>query len=1109
MPPLLIPLIAVALVSVTAAWFAYQLGERRARRAAAELTAINEVGLELLRAELSVDELCELVYQQATRIVPSPFFQLGFFEGSAYRVQIRVRDGVRLDPSEVPEAARRGIVGWVYETGQPLLIQDYEIERERLPAFPDSGLEDPPRSGLFVPLLAGTRTIGVMSVQAREPGRFTDEHQRLLTALANLAAAAIRNAQLYEDARYRAEQLNLVGQVTAQVSSVQPLSDLFRQFVTLARTTFGYYCVSIFVLEGDEFGAGASTSRALENAMSDIKPGHGMVGWAARQGKPALANNVADDSRYRELGVLPETRSELSLPLKVEDRVLGVLDVQSDRVDAFSGEDVLMLETLAGQLALAIEQAQTYEAERQLARRLETLVQVSQAVVSILDLDDLLDRLVDLIVEMFGFERVHIFIRIGDTLVFRAGIGPHSVRWLIEEVAYGLDEKGLIPKAARTAEAERVGDVRESPDYRPGEGLEDTRSEMAIPIHMAGRVMGVLDIQSDQPDAFAEEDLILMRSLADSAAVAIRNAALYANERRRRNLADALREVSGTLASELDLADVVAEVLKGLRRVSTLNTAALLLFEPGADRVAAYALSAPGAEAVQQRQIPLDEFDALVEEGVEGAVRAIVGDLLSEAEDLPLITAPLTIGGELIGYVAAEQLYPWLPVDEDVELVTAFANQAAIAISNAHLYAAQQAEAYVTTVLLQVAEAVNAQAGADAALETIARLTALLAGVGCCLILRWDEDRQAFLVQAQYGVARERFERYVGSPILVREHPLLDLLSVTDQPLGAGEGHQLPVPEPIADLLSVSSVFCLPLNVKSGLAGLLIVDYPRTQENPRLLSILSGIAHQAATVLETASLQAGEAERRRLEQELEVARSIQASFIPKEAPDLPGWEFAAAWRAARQVSGDFYDFIPLPDGQWGLVIADVADKGTPAALFMAVCRTLLRAVAVNRVSPAETLKRVNQLLFNDARSDLFVTVFYAVLDPLTGYLTYASGGHNAALLVRASDRDVVTLKVDGIALGVIPRIDLDEKQVTLRPDDVLVAYTDGVTEAMQVDYTEWGVEHFCETLKRTAGRTAGGMMDAVLDAVDDFVGGAPQSDDLTIWMVRRTTTSPG
>ncbi len=1107
MPPL--PLPAVILVAVVvgvvagACFVAYRAGLRRAQQAFAELASLNEAGRQLLRSQLNVESLCEMVYWQAGQVVPTALFQLGLFEGDAYHVIVWTRDSQRLPHRVFPGGAKKGIVGWVRESGQPLLIRDFDAERDHLPAFPEFDLDNPPRSGLFVPLIAGTSTIGLIGIQSRQVARFTEEHQRLLVLLANQAAGAIRNAHLFEHAQRRAEQLNLIGEVTAQVSSVQPLPDLFHQIVTLTREKFGYYCLSIFIKEGDQLRIGASTNETFFKQFPPIPIGLGLIGWAARESLTGLANNVAEDPRYRRLGILPETKSEITIPLRVESRILGVLDVQSDILDAFDDDDVFVLETLAAQTALAIEQAQTYDAEHRLTQRLEALIKVSQTIVSVLELDELLDRLVDLISDTFGYRRVHIFLRVGDQLVFRAGVGPHSVRWLIDGLVYRLDDDGLIPTCARTGEAKLVSDVAQSPHYRPSPGLEDTRSELVVPMKMAGHMLGVIDLQSEALGTLSQEDLILMQSLADLVAVAIRNAALYLNERRRSNLAETLREISTAIASDLDLDRVLADILERLSRIVPLDSAAILLVEEGSATLTIMATIGRQLEGIVGHQLPIESFDSDDLDDLENKVNQTYHSLLNLPDDHSCATAALVVGGKLIGYLIADR-YTAAPYGTfEKEIIDAFASQASVAINNARLYSGQQSEAWVTTALLQVAEAVNAQIDVGESLETIARLTALLAGVNRCAILRWDGEGKAFALGALYP-SYGRGNGFVPS-LPSSNHPFLEIVTVADRPLGAGAGHQLSIPAPIGELIGAQSILGFPLKAKGELVGLLIVDDPRAGKpyDPRLLNILRGIAHQTSTALEAAILQERATEQDRLEQELQVAHQIQASFIPDVPPPAPGWDLAAAWRSAHQVSGDFYDFIPLHDGLWGLVIADVADKGMPAALFMAMCRTLIRAAAINRTSPGATLERVNELLFNDSHSDLFVTVLYMIWNPITGEVTYASAGHNPPLLVRGKRRTTKELQARGIALGIVHHIELEEKSFTLRAGDFLLAYTDGVTEAMQASHSEWGVQRLKRAIKDSPGTTSQELVADILRAIDDFVAGAPQSDDITMWMLRR------
>lgn len=257
-------------------------------------------------------------------------------------------------------------------------------------------------------------------------------------------------------------------------------------------------------------------------------------------------------------------------------------------------------------------------------------------------------------------------------------------------------------------------------------------------------------------------------------------------------------------------------------------------------------------------------------------------------------------------------------------------------------------------------------------------------------------------------------------------------------------------------MFETSDLLVIPLIAKGTLVGAMLVDRGAEVGVPhRRMNILNGIAHQAALAIETARLQAESSERQRLERELEVAQRIQRSFLPQQLPQLPGWQIATFYRAARQVGGDFYDFIPLKSGKWGIVIADVADKGVPAALFMALCRTNIRAAAFSREDPVETLIRVNELLLSDSRSDMFVTVWYGVWDPLSGELVYANTGHNPPLLLSANGTST-ELMAKGIALGVVDKLKLERKSIALATGDVLIAYTDGITDALRSDGTEFG-----------------------------------------------------
>lgn len=249
-----------------------------------------------------------------------------------------------------------------------------------------------------------------------------------------------------------------------------------------------------------------------------------------------------------------------------------------------------------------------------------------------------------------------------------------------------------------------------------------------------------------------------------------------------------------------------------------------------------------------------------------------------------------------------------------------------------------------------------------------------------------------------------------------------------------------------------------------------------------------------------------EVKRQRLEEEMKIGRDIQLSLLPKKVPTAPGWEFAAYYQAARQVGGDLYDFIQSPHDphRLNLVIADVTGKGVPAALFMASVRSVIRAISLNNCPPAETLRRTNHFLVQDVGSQLFISAFYASLQTDTGQLSYANAGHEWPLWWQQQTQTVTQLKVPGMLLGAFDEIHPMQQEAAIEPGDVLVFFTDGVTEAHNAEKVLFDVERLHESVAQLAHLSAAEIVDGIVTAVSTFTAHTPQSDDLTLIVVKRT-----
>jgi serine phosphatase RsbU (regulator of sigma subunit) len=242
-------------------------------------------------------------------------------------------------------------------------------------------------------------------------------------------------------------------------------------------------------------------------------------------------------------------------------------------------------------------------------------------------------------------------------------------------------------------------------------------------------------------------------------------------------------------------------------------------------------------------------------------------------------------------------------------------------------------------------------------------------------------------------------------------------------------------------------------------------------------------------------------ERERIEQELRVARQIQQALLPEATPELYGWQLAAYYKPAREVGGDFYDYLELEDGHLGLVVGDATGKGMPAALVMATTRAMIRAVAQSLDSPGEVLARVNNALYPDIPSEMFVTCFYAILDPESGRLHYANAGHDLPYLLHHSE-GTHELRATGMPLGLMPEMSYEEKEAVLREGDSVLFYSDGLVEAHDPHYEMFGFPRLGALIAEHGEESS--LVDSLLEELYSFVGeGWEQEDDITLLTLKR------
>ncbi len=1166
---------------------------------------------------------------------------------------------------------------------------------------------DPGPTTIAIPLRAPDATLGALELCRPDGPPFNEAEIELLDALSTQVAPALQATRQVAIERWRIEQLSLVRQVSAQITDALSLEDLAPRITSLILQTFDYYYVALFTLDPEQdilrMDGGASRADPAPDPAQPaptlhVQLGQGIIGQAAQTGAEIVANDVSNEPRYRYVAALPETESEVALPLTIEDQVLGVLDVQSDQMDAFDETNLLVLRALADNVAMAVEHARLYSDIRRRADQVAAVAEVSRAVTSILDLDILLEEIVSLIHTKFAYPFVYLFTidPARGQIIYRAGIGPTSSALALEGSICSLDQsEGIVPWAACHGETVLSDDVTHDPRYHPSTlPPTDVRSELAVPLTFGENVMGVLDVRSDRPRGFGDEDRFLLEALADTVATAIRNANLYRSERWRRQVAESLREVAGLLTTNIDLDQELDAILTELELTLPCDVAAIWLlrdddlclsavrgqasemcisdldpldeswlyqalesdqpiirtpqspseplgtslgFSPDYSAIAAplrirdrplgvltlvhhtagrygvesrmitSAFASHAAVAIENTRLyqetqelaqismvmlqvteatraasTLDELlDTVVhlvptlvnvdrcaillwQDSVGGFVPAAAYGLTPTQQDVfhewtippgeepalddlrankslvfiydvatdsrlsdlivwdlgfeSLLLLPLLAQGEVLGAMMIDCPRDWLKLDlrgiplhdERLVIIKGIALQTAAAVENTRLREIQQEEAYVSAALFQVAQAVANLNRIDDILSTIVRITPLLIGGDLCVIFTWDSEPADFRAVAHFGIPRE------GEKVLANRHytpadfPLLETVRQSGQRavhIHTPSSNPNPIPPEISIGLptEASSLLALPLAVKGVVLGVMLLEESHSPQHlsQRRMEIITGIAHQAALAIQSDLLQQETAERERLERELQLAHNIQQTFMPAQSPHLPGWDMAFVWRAARQVAGDFYDFFELPQRELGMVIADVADKGMPAALFMALTRTLMRAAALEEPSPAAAIARVNDLLVPDAHAGMFVTAIYNILSLESGRLVYANAGHNLPLLFRARTREIETLCKGGMALGVLEGVRIPEQETHLEPGDYAIFYTDGITEAFSPEGEQYGLDRLRATIRATDGDSAQAILDGIDSSVAAFIGDNAPSDDRTLMVLHR------
>lgn len=473
---------------------------------------------------------------------------------------------------------------------------------------------------------------------------------------------------------------------------------------------------------------------------------------------------------------------------------------------------------------------------------------------------------------------------------------------------------------------------------------------------------------------------------------------------------------------------------------------------------------------------------------------------LEKLVDLPfrsVLAVPLVGRGQMIGVVEAINSTKGGFTEADLDMLTGLNNQIAVAIANAHLYRELKREALEKDLLYEAGKRLSESLKLDDVLQRILDSLRQVVhfAVGSVFLIEPESDEVCPVATISDDPEYEEKCRLkfgqgiVGQVARTGDAVIVSDVSKSDQYIRAHG--------------PTKSEIVVPISLDGRILGVINLESEEVNGyDAKTLALVSAFASQAAISLERARLHDSSLEGKKLEEQLNIAREIQRSFLPDADPvvngyDITGWNFSSG-----QVGGDYYDFIEIVDHQMSITIADVAGKGVPAALIMASFRASLIAEIRNNYSIRTVCEKVNSLLFESLESGNFVTAVHGVLDSRNHIYTYANCGHNLPFVLRADD-SVLYLREGGPVLGVQEGATYEEQAIILREGDILVLYTDGVTEVFGSDGAEFGLERLIEVVKQHREQTAVEIREAVHAAVKQAAGREHMFDDITMVIAKR------
>lgn len=996
--------------------------------------------------------------------------------------------------------------------GQPLVINDPAREGESIQKL---AKKHKVKSLMYIPLQAGKKFIGLMHVF--NTGRhkiFTEDDVDFARALTAEVALAIESTRLYEESKHRAEELikskeqmqSYFTQIGTALTSALNLGQLLRLIVEMSMKLVHADGGSLYLLEGKKLST--QVAMGLERIGKPevrYRMRESLIGWSHDSQNPWAESRIlsSGETIYEDAASREEIKSYLGVPLAAKDKMKGLLNIYTRDKREFQPEEVELLSAFASHAALAIENAQIFESEQRKAKEATTLYVAARAIGQSLALNDVLSLSAQQLCRSTEVDRCIILLidEKNDELYAASTYGLTAdqenffsfLRLPIAEFAGNLWDnikqgKPLILTSAPP----------DCPALQKFFGLLPGNSCIIIPLFTREQLMGLIYLDDSRAaHHFTQPQVRLVMTLAIQIATAIQRAKLVYQLEENFNQLSALYQISTAVTGTLSLNKLFNLIVDKVSQLMENISTNLLIFNEESNQFALEASRGLNPAFMSPQTINIIAGLMIKKK------RPVAYYIAEENKDEPLslaltragldgiLSIPLISKRKVTGILNCFASDGYQFSSQRLRLLRAFANHAVIAMENAKLYEIIKNKVHELATLFEVGKAITSTLQFEKVLDEIAENVITAMKADACSIMLLDPDTNELTIKAAKGLGKNHIERKV-----TLGEGVAGIAAKTGRPMILLDMKEEASPYKFPNDLrkeGLKTILSVPLAAKNKTIGLINVYkkdiYYHTQPE---INLLGTLANQAAIAIENARLYS---------EQLEIAKIIRSSLVPQQELFFPGIDIGHKYMPSMELSGDYYDLVPIDENKLGITVSDVAGKGTSAAIYTARAKYVLKSFAFADYPPEEVLTKVNQILEPETEREKFISLFYGKIDLKNKEITYSVAGHEPPILWKTSAGKHILLEGDGLLIGVEQEEKYKRRKASLESGDFLVLYTDGITEARSPEGKSFGLEGVLPILEENSSLSAQGIANKIHTAVQKFTR-KKLTDDFTLLVVK-------